>query len=97
MSAKEHGRGKSWTDIVVEALKSLGAEQKAVLIQEIYDAVRKIAPSMCDDRNIYTHVRGNVSRSEPRWKKSVRNALHTLKRRGLVTHLRTGLWKLADT
>jgi hypothetical protein len=69
MSAKKHRKRESWTDIVIKALKSLGAEQKAVLIQEIYDAVKKITPSMCDDRNIYTYERGNVGRSEPKWKK----------------------------
>jgi hypothetical protein len=43
MSAEELRRRESCTGIVVEALKSLGAEQKAVLIQEIYGAAKKIA------------------------------------------------------
>jgi hypothetical protein len=87
----------NWADVVLEAMKLLGAESKAVSIQEIYEMVKKVAPSKCVDSNVYMHMRGNVSRIEPRWKKNVRSALYSLKRKGLVSREGPRLWRLTET
>ena len=88
---------RNWLGTVMEAMKLLGAESKAVSIQEIYEMVKKVAPSKCVDSNVYTHARGKVNRVEPKWKKNVRNALYYLKRKGLVTREGFRLWKLTET
>ena len=36
----------SWADIVLEALKKLRAEEKAVSIDELHSAVKRIASAM---------------------------------------------------
>jgi len=87
--------GKTWTSIVLEVLKLLGADARAVQLKEIYEAVKRFDPSKCDDSNIYTHTYKGRRRSEPRWKRDVRDALLKLKRKGFVVSEGRGLWRLA--
>ena len=88
---------KSWVSIVLEALKELRADERAVSVDELYDAVKKIAPSRCDDSNVYTFIDKGKQRSEPRWKRDVRDALVKLKRRGIVISEGRDMWRLAKT
>jgi hypothetical protein len=85
---------RPWTEVVLKALESLGADRRAVPVAELYEAVRRIAPSRCDDSYLYeVEVRGKRY-SEPRWRRNVRDALVKLERRGIVVRERKGLWRL---
>ena len=86
---------RSWTEIVLEALKILGADKRAVSIDKIYEAVKNIAPSKCIDSDVYVHEAEERRFAEPRWKRDVRDALIKLKKRGLVSSEKRGLWRLA--
>jgi hypothetical protein len=86
---------RSWTEIVLEALKILGADKRAVSIDKIYEAVKDIAPSKCIDSDVYVHEAEGRRFAEPRWKRDVRDALIKLKKRGLVSSEKRGLWRLA--
>ena len=88
---------RSWVSIVLEALKELRAHEKAVSIDELYSTVKKTAPSRCDDADVYTYSNKGRLRSEPRWKRDVRDALVKLKRRGIVVSEGRGRWKLIRT
>ncbi|PUA33353.1 MAG: hypothetical protein B7O98_02695 [Zestosphaera tikiterensis] len=89
---------RSWTAIVLEALKELRAHERAVSVGELYEAVKKIAPAECDDKNAYAHVdRRGRRRVEPRWKRNARDALLKLKRRGMVSREGRNAWRLVST
>jgi len=47
---------KSWVNIVLEALKELKAYEKTVSINELYNAIKELASSRCDDSDVYTHI-----------------------------------------
>ena len=85
---------RSWSDLVLEAMKNLGADVKPVKVKDIYNAVERLAPSMCDNSNVYAFTcKGRIMR-EPRWRRNVRDILLKLKRRGLVASKGRGLWTL---
>ncbi|MCC6005081.1 MAG: hypothetical protein LM590_12165 [Thermofilum sp.] len=85
---------RTWDDLVLEAMKNLGADVKPVALKDIYNAVERLAPSMCDNSNVYVLTyKGRVVR-EPRWRRNVRDALLKLRRRGLVASKGRGSWML---
>ena len=86
---------RSWVSIVLDALKELRADERAVSIDELYSTVKKIAPARCNDSDVYTYNNRGRLRSEPRWKRDVRDALVKLKRKGVVVSEGRGKWKLA--
>jgi hypothetical protein len=85
---------RSWTKIVLEALKTLGADKRSVSLAEIYEAVKNIVPSKCIDSDVYVHEAEGRRFVEPRWKRDVRDALIKLKKRGLALSEKRGLWRL---
>ena len=87
----------SWVSIVLEALKNLRADEKPVSTDELYNAVKKIASSRCDDADVYTYNDKGRLRSEPRWRRNVRDALVKLKRKRVVVSEGRGKWRLIKT
>jgi len=87
------GDRQSWLAVVLKALEELKADERAVSLRELYEAVKSVAPARCDDSSVYA-FRG---RGEPRWKRDVRDALAKLKRRGIVVREGRGVWRLAKT
>jgi len=86
----------SWTETVLKALKALRADERPASLEEVYRAVKEIAPSRCDDSDVYERVVRGRKYSEPRWRRNVRDALVKLKKRGLVVAEGQRLWKLAS-
>jgi hypothetical protein len=88
---------RSWNEIVLRAMKNLGADVRPVALKDIYSAARELAPSMCNDENVYKLTYRGRTSIEARWRKDVRGALLRLKRKGLVVREGKGLWRLAKT
>ncbi|MCC6004746.1 MAG: hypothetical protein LM590_10435 [Thermofilum sp.] len=85
---------RAWNDLVLEAMKNLGADVKPATLKDIYNAVERLAPSMCDTSNMYVLTYKGRIVGEPRWRRNVRDALLKLRRRGLVASKGRGSWML---
>jgi hypothetical protein len=84
-----------WTTIVLYAMRKLGADERSVQLKEIYTAVKELAPSKCDEKDMYVYTYKGRETKELRWKKNVRDALRKLKQKGLVVNEGKGMWRLA--
>ena len=45
-----------WTTIVLYAMRKSGADERSVQLKEIYTVVKELAPSKCDEKDIYVYT-----------------------------------------
>jgi len=79
-----------YTELTVSSFSFVGKGEKS--ISEIYAAVKLKFPIECDDAILCTHYK-RVSH-QPEWKHIVRNALRSMKTKGIAKNIRRAYWEI---